>query len=152
MKRLREEPPQKTPTCPCRRDDETRHTLSHRPHPNVQSRQPPVLINTCHDAQFAPHVSANVNAGNTPPTLHPTGKGFAQCDMLQSWISVYAKNSELVLQHWSCKHLRDRLCQLAPFLKSLKSKKPHPTCGTDAWTLIFTQYPVQQLCDSIGTA
>jgi hypothetical protein len=34
---------------------------------NVQSRRSPVFINTCHDAQFAPHVGANVNAG-----LHPS--------------------------------------------------------------------------------
>jgi hypothetical protein len=30
---------------------------------DVQSRRAPALINTCHDAQFAPHVGANVNAG-----------------------------------------------------------------------------------------
>ena len=34
----------------------------------MQSRRAPAFINTCHDARFAPHVGANVNRGNTPPT------------------------------------------------------------------------------------
>ena len=29
----------------------------------MQSRRAPAFINTCHDARFAPHVGANVNAG-----------------------------------------------------------------------------------------
>ena len=29
----------------------------------MQSRRAPAFINTCHDARFAPHFGANVNAG-----------------------------------------------------------------------------------------
>ena len=32
----------------------------------MQSRRAPALINTCHDARFAPHVGANVNAEFAP--------------------------------------------------------------------------------------
>jgi hypothetical protein len=30
---------------------------------DVQNRRAPELINTCHDARFAPHVGADINAG-----------------------------------------------------------------------------------------
>jgi hypothetical protein len=48
-------PPQ---TVPAPVDENLTYTITQTPS-NVQSR----LINTCHDALFAPHVGTNINAG-----------------------------------------------------------------------------------------
>ena len=48
----------------------TRHTRSHRPHPMCKVDQKSALINTCHDARFAPQLSAPMlMRGNTPPNV-----------------------------------------------------------------------------------
>ena len=43
-------------------DENLTYTITQTPS-DVQSRRAPALINTCHDARFAPHVGANVDAG-----------------------------------------------------------------------------------------
>ena len=62
MKR-RPPPPQ---TVPAPTDEHLTYTITQTPS-DVQSRRAPALINTCHDARFAPHVGANVKAGYIPP-------------------------------------------------------------------------------------
>ncbi len=49
-------------TIPAPTDENWTKTITQTPS-DVQSRRAPALINTCHDARFAPHVGANVNAG-----------------------------------------------------------------------------------------
>jgi hypothetical protein len=46
-------PPQ---TVPAPTDENLTYTITQTPS-DVQSRRAPALINTCHDARFAPHVS-----------------------------------------------------------------------------------------------
>jgi hypothetical protein len=50
-------PPQ---TVPASTDENLTYKITQTPS-DVQSRRAPVLINTCHDARFAPHVVTNFN-------------------------------------------------------------------------------------------
>ena len=64
-------------------------------------------------------------------------------DMRVSWLSAYAKGSELVLQHWLWKLLRDKSQTFGALLQVFVDI-PCTTrnCGSDVWNAIFTKYPL----------
>jgi hypothetical protein len=66
-----EKTPPLTQTVPAPTDENLTHTITQTPS-DVQSRRSAAMINTCHDARFAPHVGANVNAGCTAMVLKNT--------------------------------------------------------------------------------
>ena len=100
--------------CPSRTKDPRAYrreldTVTQTPS-DVQSRRAPALKNTCHDARFAPHVGANVNAGyilirslpqrafhltdhvqqdihptDNPPSARKSGAGEAQRRVGRRW-------------------------------------------------------------------
>jgi hypothetical protein len=63
--------------------------------------------------------------------------------MRDSWVSSFPKNSEVMLQHWLWKLLRDKTVHFGP-LHEVFTKVSGNTkkCSTDAWTQIFTYYTV----------
>jgi hypothetical protein len=63
--------------------------------------------------------------------------------MRMSWVAAYAKGSEHILQQWLWKMMKDKTAHFGPLLKVFRGDNgTAPTCGTDAWTHIFTLYPL----------
>ena len=64
-------------------------------------------------------------------------------EMRVAWLSAYAKGSELVLQHWLWKLLRDKSQTFGALLQVFVDI-PCTTrnCGSDVWNAIFTKYPL----------
>ena len=64
-------------------------------------------------------------------------------EMRTSWLSAYTKGSELVLQHWLWKLLRDKSHTFGALLQIFVDIPcSHRNCGSDVYNAIFTQYPL----------
>ena len=64
-------------------------------------------------------------------------------EMRVAWLSAYAKGSELVLQHWLWKLLRDKSHTFGALLQIFVDIPcSHRNCGSDVYNAIFTQYPL----------